>query len=140
MTTGPIEYIVLAFPEGDVAYDEIAPELSDLVRREVVSILDAVVVTKEDTGDISFVEFDELKDQAGFATIDVEVGGLISEEDIAFVGDGLDPGMTAVVFLIEDLWAASLQDAVYRSGGALLEGARIPQDLVDVAIAELADA
>jgi len=41
------------------------------------------------------------------------------------------------VLLIEDLWAAPLASALNRSGAVLLEGTRIPRDLVDAAIAAL---
>ena len=106
MATVPIEYLVVAFPDGNIS-DEIAPELADLV---------------------------------GFAEIDGEVGGLIGPDDLDFVASELDPGSAAAVLLIEDLWAAPLAGALDRSGGVLLEGARIPQDLIVAEITELAAA
>ena len=136
MSTGPVEYLVLAFPEGGVS-DEIATELADLVDRKVIRILDAVVVSKDADGDVATAEFDELGDLSGFMEIDAEIGGLIGPDDISFVGAELDLGVTAAVLLVEDLWAAPLADALGRSGGLLLEGARIPRDLVDAAVADL---
>lgn len=136
MSTGPVEYLVLAFPDGSVS-DEIATELSDLVDRKVIRILDAVVVSKDADGDVATAEFDELVDLSGFMEIDAEIGGLIGPDDISFVGAELDLGVTAAVLLVEDLWAVSLADALARSGGLLLEGARIPRDLVDAAVADL---
>lgn len=136
MSTGPVEYLVAAFPDGNVS-NEIAAELADLVDRKVIRILDAVVVTKDTSGDVAAAEFDELGDLSGFMEIDAEVGGLIGPEDISYVGAEIDPGVTAAVLLVEDLWAASLADALDRSGGLLLEGARIPRDLVDAAVAAL---
>jgi len=38
---------------------------------------------------------------------------------------------------VEDLWAAPLASALDRSGGLLIEGARIPHDLVEAATAAL---
>lgn len=136
MSQGPVEYLVVAFPSGS-AIDKIAPELADLVDKNLIRILDAVVVAKDASGDVAAIELDELDGQAAFLEIDAEVGGLVGPDDISFVGEGLDPGVTAAVLLIEDLWAAPLADAVGRSGGALLEGARIPRDLVDAALAAL---
>ncbi len=138
MTTGPVEYLVVGFPDGTVS-DDLAPELEKLVDNQTIRILDLVVLTKDDSGDVAVAEFDELDQFADFAEIDAEVGGLISAEDISFVGDDLDPGSAAAVLLVEDLWAASLAGALDRSGGFLLEGARIPGDLVDAAIAGLPD-
>jgi hypothetical protein len=136
MSTGPVEYLVIAFPDGNVS-DEIATEMADLVDKKVIRILDAVEVTKDASGDVAAAEFDDLGDLSAFLEIDAEVGGLIGPDDISFVGAELDPGVTAAVLLVEDLWAAPLADALDRSGGLLLEGARIPRDLVDAAIALL---
>jgi len=136
MSIGPVEYLVFAFPEGNVS-NEIAAELADLVDRGVIRILDAVVVAKDTSGYVAAAEFDELDDLPGFVEIDAEVGGLIGPDDISFVGAELDPGVTAALLLVEDLWAAPLADALDRSGGLLLEGSRIPRDLVDAAVAVL---
>ena len=139
MANVPIEYLVVAFPDGNLS-DEIAPELADLVDRKVIRILDIVFVTKEISGDVNVLEFDELGNLVGFAQIDGEVGGLIGPDDLDFVASELDPGSAAAVLLIEDLWAAPLASALERSGGVLLEGARIPQDLLVAEITELATA
>jgi len=52
MPTGPVEYLAIAFPDGEVN-DEIAAELAGLVDRKVIRILDAVVVTKDASGDVT---------------------------------------------------------------------------------------
>lgn len=136
MATAPIEYLVVAFPGGNIS-DEIAPELADLVDNKVIRILDIVFVAKDTSGGFDVLEFDELEGLAGFAEIDGEVGGLIGPDDLDFVASELEPGSAAAVLLVEDLWAAPLAGALDRSGGVLLEGARIPQDLLDGEITEL---
>lgn len=113
MASVPIEYLVVAFPDGNMS-DEMAPELADLVDKKVIRILDIV------------------------SEIDGEVGGLIGPDDLEFVASELDPGSAAAVLLVEDLWAAPLAAALDRSGGVLLEGARIPEDLLYAEIARLA--
>ena len=137
MAVVPIEYLVVAFPDGNIS-DEIAPELADLVDKKVIRVLDIVFVTKDTSGEIDVLEFDELENIVGFAEIDGEVGGLIGPDDLDFVASELDPGAAAAVLLVEDLWAASLASALDRSGGVLLEGARIPQDLLDAEVLALA--
>jgi len=134
--TGPVEYLVVGFSDGTIS-DDLAPELAKLVDNQTIRILDLVVLTKDTFGDVAVAEFDELDQFDSFTEIDAEVGGLISAEDIDFVGDDLDPGSAAAVLLVEDLWAASLADALDRSGGFMNDGARIPRDLVDAAVAEL---
>ena len=136
--TGPVEYLVVGFPDGNVN-DDIAPELAKLVDNQTIGILDIVFLAKDAAGDVAVMEFDELDQLAGFGEIDAEIGGLIGPDDISFIGAELDPGSAAAVLLVEDLWAASLASALDRSGGFLLEGARIPADLVDAAVADLPD-
>jgi Family of unknown function (DUF6325) len=139
VAVAPIEYLVVAYPDGTIS-DEIAPELADLVDKQLIRILDIVFVTKDTTGEVTILEFDEVENLVGFAAIDGEVGGLIGPDDLDFVASELDPGTAAAVLLVADLWAASFANALDRSGGVLLEGARIPQDLLDSEIAELAAA
>ncbi len=85
MTMGPLEYLVVAFPDGNVS-SEIAPELADLAGKKVIRILDAVFVAKDTSGDVSAAEFDELGNLAGFVEIDAEAGGLIGPGDISLAG------------------------------------------------------
>jgi len=134
--TGPVEYLVVGFPDGNVS-DDLAPELAKLVDNQVIRILDLVFLSKDGAGDVTVTEFDELDQVASFTAIDAEVGGLIGPDDIGFVSEGLDPGSAAAVLLVEDLWAAPLADALERSNGFLLEGARIPAELADDALAAL---
>ena len=136
MATGPVEYLIVTFPDGTVS-EEVGTELGDLVDRKLVRVLDLVFVTKDEFGDVSTLEFDELDQGGAFAAIDAEVGGLIGDNDVTFAAAGLDPGAAAAVLLVEDLWAARLADAVTRAGGLLYEGARIPSDLVEDALAAL---
>lgn len=129
MATGPVEYLVVAFPDGNINED-IAPELASLVDRKVIRLLDLVFVTKDFEDDVTVLEFDELNNLTGFAEIDAEVGGWIGPDDIDYVAADLDPGSAAAILLVEDLWAGQLADAVARSGGLLADGGRIPADLV----------
>ena len=137
--TGPVEYLVIAFPDGNVS-DDIAPELAKLVDNQTIRILDVVFLASDLAGAVTIIEFDELDELAGFAEVDAEVGGFISPDDIGFVGAKLDPGSAAAILLVENLWAASLASVLDRRGDFLLEGARIPGDLIDAAVAGLADA
>jgi hypothetical protein len=73
MTMGPVENLVVAFPDGNVS-DEIAPELADLGRQEGNPDPHAVFVTKDTSGDVTAAEFDELGNLAAFAEFDAGAG------------------------------------------------------------------
>ena len=48
---------------------------------------------------------------------------------------GLEPNSSAALLIWEDLWAADFAEAVRSSGGVVLEGARIPFELWEAALA-----
>ncbi len=136
MTIGPVEYIIVGFP-GNQFTGEIAPELIALVESGTVKILDLIFISKDADGNVLSLEIDDLDELAGFGNLDGEVGGLISPEDIEFAASELEPDSSAALLIWEDLWAAPFADAVRRSGGVLLDGARIPHALIEPALAAL---
>ncbi len=130
MTIGPVEYIIVGFP-GNKFTGEIAPELIALVESGTVRVLDLIFIGKDAEGNVLSFEIDELDEVAGFGGLDGEVGGLIGPEDIEFAASQLEPNSSAALLIWEDLWAAPFARAVLNSGGVLLEGARIPHDLIE---------
>jgi len=139
MTTGPIEYIIVGFP-GNKFTGEIAPELLSLVESGTVRILDLIFIGKSPDGEALAFEIDELDAALGFGELEGEFGGLISPADIEFAAGQLEPNSSAALLIWEDLWAAPFARAVINSGGVLLEGARIPRDLIEPALTALPSA
>ena len=56
---GPVEMLAVSFP-GSQFKGEILPELSDLVDRGLVRVIDLVVVTKGEDGTVAALEVSEL--------------------------------------------------------------------------------
>jgi Family of unknown function (DUF6325) len=129
IVAGPAEYVILGFPGNDFT-GEIAPELVKLVDSGTIRVLDLVFVAKDADGDVLVVEFDEHEGLAAFAEIDGEVGGLIGAEDIEHATADLPPNSSLALLVWEDCWAAPFMEAVRRAGGEVLEGARIPPELM----------
>ena len=129
MATGPVEYLILGFP-GNKFNGDIAPELGKLVDSGTIRILDLVFITKDADGNAAAIDFEDHHDVALFAALDGEVGGFISDEDVAYAAEGL--------LIWEDLWAAPFVDALCDSGAVVIEGSRIPHDLIEAAEADLA--
>ncbi|MGA3147607.1 MAG: DUF6325 family protein [Acidimicrobiales bacterium] len=133
MPLGPVEYIVVSFP-GNQFNGKIAPELVALVESGTVRILDLIFIGKNAEGEVLGFEIDELADMVGFDKLPGEVGGLIGADDIEFIGSQLEPNSSAALLIWEDVWAAPFAAAVLDSGGVLLQGARIPHDLIQSAL------
>jgi Family of unknown function (DUF6325) len=139
MTIGPVEYMIVRFP-GNRFTGEIAPELAKLVDQGTVRILDLIFVGKDAEGTVVTFEFDQRDELAGFAAIDGEVGGLISAEDVEYAASLLEPNSSEALLVWEDIWATPLVEAMRRADGVVLEGARIPHELIQSAVDELASA
>jgi len=129
---GPVELIALAFRQP--TFDgSVLRELVDLVERDIIKVLDLLIVHKADDGSIEVAEFSALgKDDAelfvGLAPAGVD---LIGEEDVSLAGDLLEPGDAAALLVWEDLWAAPFVSAVRGAGGILLAHDRIPVDVLE---------
>jgi hypothetical protein len=136
---GPVEYMIVGFP-GNEFNGEIAPALADLVESGTIRVLDLVFVAKDADGNVAIVEYDEHDGLRAFAEIDGEVGGVLGHEDIDHATHDLPAGSSAALLVWEDTWATPLVEAMRESGGVLIEGARIPHDLIEPVMAALESA
>ena len=130
---GSVELAVIAFP-GSRFKGEIVPALADLVDNGVVEILDLVVVSKGDEGDVIALEISEIEDGGMFDELEGEAGGLLSEEDLVAAGEVLDPGSTAAVIVWENTWARKLITAIRDAGGELVAHDRLDAETVNMAM------
>ena len=161
MSIGPIQALVIGFPDSDLFEGRIADELGRLSDNGQIRIIDAVFVIREDD-DVSVVSVSDLDDDqraelraAVGALIGLGVGGVDGAEAGADLGasidadaptvaeavavgllDDLPEGSSALVLAIEHLWAIPLRDAV-RDAGGLVVGHRTltPEDLVALGMA-----
>jgi hypothetical protein len=139
MALGPIEVIEIAFP-GNQFNGEIMPELQRLIDNDTISVIDGLFLLKDDDGDVTFVEFDELganHDAARLAEFMDQLDALISDEDVDALAAGIAPGSSAAILVFEHTWAKPFRDAVVASGGLLAANFRVPGAIVDELLDEL---
>jgi Family of unknown function (DUF6325) len=130
---GPVDYIVVEFPDARVTGDAL-PRLVDLVDRGVVRILDLVFLRKEADGSVIGIE---IADVDGDGELDLQVlegaaSGLVGREDLDDAASVIEPGSAAAIVLYENLWAIPFASALRRAGAELVASGRIPvQALLD---------
>ncbi|MHA6761100.1 hypothetical protein [Streptacidiphilus sp. PAMC 29251] len=73
-----------------------------------------------------------------FADIDGEVGGLLSEEDLALMAEEIPPGSSAALLVWENTWAAPIAAAIRTAGGVLVAHERVPEVLVELDLQAIA--
>jgi len=131
---GPVDYAIIAFP-GNQFRGEIAPALGELVDAGTIRIIDAAFVGKDGDGNVVGFELTELAPdvQEALDILDIEVGGLFNEEDIAAAGEELEPNSSACLLVWENVWARKVTQAMRDAGGILLDFDRLPHDVVQAA-------
>jgi hypothetical protein len=126
---GPVDYVVVEFPTEQANFSgEMAKELSALVGRGMVRVLDLLLLKKNLDGSVEGFESHEFGDGdlGELRELESELAMLLAEEDVESIGAALEPGSVAAVLVWENVWAAPFGSAVRRSGGQLVAGGRIP--------------
>ena len=136
MDIGPVEYLILGFP-GNMFTGQIVPELAKLIDSGLVRIIDLTFITKDAAGHVDVVEYDAVEELAAFAGLDAEVGGILTDEDVAYAAQALEPNSSAALLVWEDTWATPFAVAVRNANGVIIEGARIPREIIEEAIGAL---
>lgn len=160
MTFGPVQLLVIGFDEPRFEGGILA-ELAKLRERDVIRLVDVIVVNKDDNGDIEAVrgtdlstgEAEEFGAYAGaligFGAAGVEGleagaaagaeaaedGTILDDDQVWHIADAIPNGSAAAVALIEHRWAIPLREAIVGAGGVPLADAWIhPRDLVAVGL------
>jgi hypothetical protein len=141
MTLGPIELLAIGFP-GSQFTGGILPELERLADNGTITIVDAMVLIKNEDESLDFLEIGQIPEDASMAAlmglID-EGNGLISEEDLEEFAEALEPGDSAALLAFEHTWFKPLRDEIMDSGGVLLANIRIPGLVVEEVLAAIAE-
>jgi hypothetical protein len=134
---GPVDYLVVEFPADKADFSgEMAAELTALVDRGLVRVLDLVILRKDADGSVEAAELDEFEESkvGELLALEGELGMLLAEEDLEAIGPAIEPGSIAAVLVYENRWAGPFGSAVRRSGGQLVANGRIPTQALLAAV------
>jgi uncharacterized membrane protein len=167
MAIGPVQLIVLGFPQPDF-HGEVIAELERLRRSDTVRVIDALAVYKDPDGEIEVEHLSNLTEQEAIE-LGSKIGALLGlgldgeegmmagalagaeagAEGVSYLGDpdtwdvlaDIPDGSAAALLLIEHHWAVPLRDAIARAGGfRLADGFISPLDLVEIGLVTAAEA
>jgi Family of unknown function (DUF6325) len=131
---GPVEMFLIGFA-GARPGPAIVGEIVKLLESDTVRLLDLVFATRDDDGELTVLEIDELEDEHGLAGLEVAEIGLAGQEDIDDLAPAIAPGTSAALLVIEHVWAREFAQALYSAGGAVLHTERIPAPVVNEVVA-----
>jgi hypothetical protein len=124
---GPVDWVVIEFP-GSRFNGQIAPALTDLVERDVIRVLDLLVLKKDADGSVEAFEISDLdhSETGELLSYEKDLAMLLSQDDVDAIAAALEPGSSAGVLVWENTWAAPFGAAVRHSGGQLVASGRVP--------------
>ncbi|MET9882612.1 DUF6325 family protein [Streptomyces sp. NPDC006430] len=125
---GPVEFIVLAFPEEQLRVPAVEAVMG-LRKAGVVRLIDGLVASKTAAGEVLAAEFDEFMELQGLLA-HREAVQLIAAEDVREAAELLDRGSCALLLLVEHVWAEDAAIAVRAAGGRIVGSVRIPPERV----------
>lgn len=151
MQMGPLQIVLIGFPDDDTATDRIMAELEALHSRGTVNLLDILFVRKDEAGETTTYAASKLYDDesalygtalkrllgaeglgdAGEAGQLGNAYGLSAGEVRSLLGE-LPNGSAAGVLLFEHTWAAPLGALVAEAGGWLMAQGILTRDAVMV--------
>jgi uncharacterized membrane protein len=135
---GPVEFLVLAFPGEQIGAEVVAPLIA-LRQSGGVRVIDTLVVVKAADGSVSAAELTEL-DHLRDVAPDEDALNLMGAEDAAEAAELLESGSSALLVLVEHIWAAEAAEAFRSAGGRVVASVRIPPEHITEAQQALANA
>ncbi|MHC9045025.1 DUF6325 family protein [Microbacterium saperdae] len=127
---GPAEFYLVGF-EGESPDPATFHALRDLIDRDIVRLLDFVILTKSDDG---VVELRELAPDGGplrMGEVMPIAAGLAGEEDTDALAELVPPGRSAAVVVLELAYARELAQNLAAAGGQVLRSERVPAPVVN---------
>ncbi len=134
MINGPVDFVAVELKGGGLNM-ELVGDLLELVNNGIVRIIDAVVVIKDEDGEVEALEFEDLDAEtaAMLKPLTEDLTGMVSLDDIAMISELLENDTRVVMILFENLWPIKLREAALRNGGQLLMHMRLPDETVQQA-------
>lgn len=133
---GPVELNVISLSSPEPS-PELLQALAAQIRAGVVRLLDFVVVSKSETGEVSFEEIDvEAYEDADLV---IEVPGLTGDEDLYELAAAIPDGGAAAVVAFELLWARDLAEQLAEDDSVVIATERIPAPVVNAIVGMASD-
>ena len=133
---GPVDVAVIVF-DGSQFNGDVAPALAELNENGTVRIVDLAFVRKDLDGAITVIEVGDTELAGAFEAFGRTQFDLLSDEDLAEISEGFEPGTSALIIVWENTWAARFAAAVRDSKGEVVLMERIPRESVMRAVAAL---
>ncbi|MFF1633834.1 DUF6325 family protein [Leifsonia sp. NPDC058248] len=132
---GPVDFVIIEFPEGQQNFSgEVIDELVKLVDAGTIRLVDAIILIKDDEGDVDAMELSDVEGLGPLEAIAAGLADFLAADDVADLAAAMDPGSVAGVLVYENLWAGPFAAAARRAGGRLIADGRIHSQAIAEAL------
>lgn len=111
---GPLQYIVVGY-EREHFRDDVLPELTNLSKRNVIRMLDVLIVRRNEDGVVSSVELAELLPDERDLLTEPDHDEWITQDDVDVVGENMPCGSSVALLFFEHTWANRLENLVLHA-------------------------
>lgn len=129
-TFGPVELYLVGLEDSRPSAG-VLEALGELLDAGLVRLLDFVIITKSDDGEVTVTELDTGADEYGFAGTEMAAIGIAGDDDIEELAELVPPGSSAALVVLELAWAKTLSQRLAASGAEVLSVERIPAPVVN---------
>ena len=135
---GPIDYLVLEFPQAKITGEGMAA-LLDLVERGIIRILDLRFVVVGEDGSFTAVALADLDNDGklDLAVFEGAKSGLLGDDDLAEAANLVAPATAVGLLVYENTWAGPFVSAMRNAGAEVIANGRIPADAVIAVLDDL---
>ena len=109
---GPLDFYVVRLPDRDALPFEAVRETLSLVDAEIIGVVDLVIIERAVDSSISILEAGQLDPRHPLSVFAADVTPILTMADLDALAEPLPPATCIVVFVVEQLWAKSLNDTL----------------------------
>ena len=93
---GPVDYLVVEFPAGASNFTgEMAKELLALVDAGTIRVIDVLILTKDEDGNIDAMELSDVGELGELQALEAQLAELLAEDDVVHLAAAMEPGRRA---------------------------------------------
>ncbi len=153
---GPMQIFVIGFPENQFS-GEILPAINEARDKDIIRMIDYFFISKDEQGNISTLSGTDLG-RKEIKQLDSVIGGLLgfgaggskgakagmeagakfsendrglSERDIREIAENIPDNSSALLMIVEHLWAKKIKQALVNSNGVMLAQGMLTPELVE---------
>jgi hypothetical protein len=134
----PVDHLIVTFPRPRLTRAGFG-ELVELVDRGVVRVLDLEFVSKALDGTVARVDTAQAVADAedDLSMVLGTYSGLLDDDDVAALGEMLEPGTLGGVLIYENTWALGMIGALARSGAVVVSHGPVSHDDLNAVLDEI---